>query len=304
MRLSKDMPAKLGASIHLDKDGDAVDFAALGVYGLKLHRTSAGHAAIGLLDFPSVSSTDAASRAAAAAEVFDQFPKQEANQSTSRGDACCVDAFDGNSADGGIRGSIVDHASGPEVIAALAAERGGLGKPPNKNSKKIKSSAQKVAISDGIAPAAFPLAPSRARLPAGRRPRVKQKFAGKMGPTPLASATGLNVGAPLEKSTRWGASTPLGRRMHDKEILNEQPHCLAATHPRSPRGNWSRCDTNRGDVTTYWPKTNRSEKLTDLSCPRSIRQLPTGLGGATTSRWSTPGAPRPWSSPRWTTFAS
>ena len=49
MLLSKAMLTKLRASIHLYDM--AVDFAAMGAYGMKWRRTSAGYAAIDLIDF-------------------------------------------------------------------------------------------------------------------------------------------------------------------------------------------------------------------------------------------------------------
>ena len=58
--------------------------------------------------------------------------------------------------------AIVDRDTGPDTLVAEAAGRGGRRKLPKKNSKKIESSAQKVAISDEVAQAAVSRTPSRA----------------------------------------------------------------------------------------------------------------------------------------------
>lgn len=76
MKLGKDMLAKLRATMHLDSEQGAVDFAATGAHGLQLHRAPAGHAAVDLLDFPEGSADEPVQRAAMSEELCAQSPGQ------------------------------------------------------------------------------------------------------------------------------------------------------------------------------------------------------------------------------------
>ena len=273
----------------IDIGQGTVSFKSIGVEDLPLLRTSKGHLAINILDYPLDAIPDnqtagPARRSTAAppaddghndlteeeiAEIMEAYNEYEVPEGWDPDSwAEHLDFIEimrqdvENWEDGEMDGNVSEDVNYFEEV--LLNEPALTKRATNKKGKRLQAMVTALEGDDWRARRVLSGKAVTSKRPPFGKTWMKQLFAGQMGLTLLCVYAGMMVGTPLDySSSNWDASTSQGRRHVNNDLQKEDPYLLVVTQPCGPWGAWSRFNIARGGVAaeTVFEKREEGRKV-------------------------------------------